>query len=162
MFAFVFFVWVIFNGRLTVEIALFGLVISAVMYLFICKFLDYSWKIDMFALRNAGLFVRYFATLIAEIVKANFSVIGMIMSSRYDIEPAIVSFEMNFKTDSARVMFANSITLTPGTITIAAEGNRYTVHCLDKSLAEGITDSAFARMLYDFEARWEKMYGGIE
>jgi multicomponent Na+:H+ antiporter subunit E len=83
----------------------------------------------------------------------------MIMSSRYDIEPAIVSFDTDFKTDSARVMMANSITLTPGTITVSVEGDRFTVHCLDKSLAEGIKDSVFVRMLHEFESRWEKMYG---
>lgn len=159
MFAFIFLVWVIFNGRLTVEIACFGIVIAACIYWFICHFLDYSPKIDRFALRHAGLLIRYFAVLIAEIVKANFAVIRMIMSSRYDVEPAIVRFDTDFKTDSARVMLANSITLTPGTITVSVEGDRFTVHCLDKSLAVGITDSVFVHMLHEFEDKWEKMYG---
>ncbi len=159
MLIFLFFIWIIFNGRLTVETALIGALVSVCIYLFINKFLGYSVKIDIFALRNAGFMFKFFAILFVEIVKANFSVIRMIMSSRYDIEPAIVSFDTDFKTDSARVMMANSITLTPGTITVSVEGDRFTVHCLDKSLAEGIKDSVFVRMLHEFESRWEKMYG---
>ena len=42
---------------------------------------------------------------------------------------------------------ANSITLTPGTITVAIEGNEFVVHCLDKSFAEGIEDSVFVKLL---------------
>ncbi len=162
MFLFLFFVWVIFNGRLTIEIALFGLIICGCVYWFICHFLDYSPRIDLFAARNAGLFVRYFAVLIAEIVKANFSVIRMIMSSRYVVEPAVVSFVTDLKTESARTMLANSITLTPGTITVSVEGNRFKVHCLDKSLALGINDSVFTKMLHEFEDRWQKQYGGFD
>ncbi len=159
MLIFLFFVWIIFNGRLTVETALIGALVSVCIYFFICKFMGYSVKIDIFALRNAGFMFRYFAILAVEIVKANFSVVKMIMSSRYDVEPAIVSFDTDFKTDSARVMLANSITLTPGTITVSVEGDRFTVHCLDKSLAEGITDSVFVRMLHEFEERWDRIYG---
>ena len=159
MLIFLFFVWIIFNGRLTAEIALIGALVSVCIYFFICKFMGYSVKIDIFALRNAGFMFRYFVILAVEIVKANFSVVKMIMSSRYDVEPAIVSFDTDFKTDSARVMLANSITLTPGTITVSVEGDRFTVHCLDKSLAEGITDSVFVRMLHEFEERWDRIYG---
>ena len=42
MYIIFFLIWVIFNGQLTVEIAAFGLVVSGVMYAFICKFMDYK------------------------------------------------------------------------------------------------------------------------
>ncbi len=156
MFLFIFFVWIIFNGRLTVETAVFGIVISASVYWFICRFLGYKSRIDAFAIRNMGLIIKYFLILIVEIIKANFTVVAMIMSSRYDIEPAIVSFTTDLKTDSAKVLLANSISLTPGTITVALEGNKYTIHCLDKSLAAGLSDSVFVKMLHEFEARMDK------
>ncbi len=153
MFLFFFLAWVVFNGRLTLEIAIFGLVISALLYAFICRFMGYSTAIDRFAIRNTGLFIKYFILLIKEIFKANFTASKMVISSRYDVEPALVSFETDLKTDSARVLLANSITLTPGTITVALEGNRLTVHCLDKSLAEGLSDSEFVHILHEMEDR---------
>ncbi len=44
MFFLFFFVWIILNGRITVEIVIFGLILSAVLFYFICRFMDYSMK----------------------------------------------------------------------------------------------------------------------
>ena len=54
MFVLFFLLWVIFNGQWTLEIAIFGVVIAAVMYAFVCKFMDYSVKKDLFILRGNG------------------------------------------------------------------------------------------------------------
>ena len=57
----------------------------------------------------------------------------------------------NLKTEMARVMLANSITLTPGTITVSLTDQELLVHCLDKSLAEGMEDSEFVKLLEKLE-----------
>ena len=95
--------------------------------------------------------LHYAFTLVKEIIKANFAVIRMIMSSRYEIEPAIVRFKTDLRTTPARITLANSITLTPGTITVLLEDDEYVVHCLDKSLAEGIESSIFVDLLKKME-----------
>ena len=56
-------------------------------------------------------------------------------------------------------LLANSITLTPGTITVSVEDDRFCVHCLDKELAEGMEDSVFVKLLEEMEeveARWTR------
>lgn len=95
--------------------------------------------------------LQYVFILIKEIIKANFEVIRMITSSRYEIEPAVVRFRTDLKTTPARILLANSITLTPGTITVLLEEDEYVVHCLDKSLAEGIDSSVFVSLLRKLE-----------
>ena len=55
------------------------------------------------------------------------------------------------KSEAALACLANSITLTPGTITISLDDGLFTVHCLDKSMAEGIADSRFVRLLQRIE-----------
>ena len=68
-------------------------------------------------------------------------------------------FDTDFKTGLARVLLANSITLTPGTITVSVEDDRFCVHCLDKELAEGMETSVFVKLLKemeDMEAKWTK------
>ena len=50
------------------------------------------------------------------------------------------------------MVLANSITLTPGTITIRMEGNEFYVHCLDKEFAEGMESSIFVELLSKMEA----------
>ena len=78
------------------------------------------------------------------------------MSSKYDVEPAVVKFKSSLKSERARVALANSITLTPGTVTVRLQFDEFTVHCLDKSLAEGLNDSIFVKLLERIEAVTEE------
>ncbi len=151
MFILFFLIWVIFNGQLTAEIAAFGVVIAGVMYWFLCRFLNYSPRYDLFLWRKAPLLAQYMLTLVWEILKANLSVFRLIYTAEYELEPAVVHFKTDLRTTFARVLLANSITLTPGTITVALSGSEYTVHCLDKELAEGISSSVFVKLLKKIE-----------
>ena len=74
--------WIIFNGQFTVEILLFGLGISAVVYWFMCKFLDFSVAKDFLMLRELILFLWYAENLIVEILKANLQNFRFLMSNR--------------------------------------------------------------------------------
>ena len=82
-----------------------------------------------------------------EIIKANWQVIYFILTSKYEVEPRLVKFKTDLKKNSSRAVLANSITLTPGTITVTLTENEYVVHCLDKELAEGMQDSIFVKQL---------------
>jgi len=153
MYVLFFLVWVIFNGQLTLEIAVFGAVIAGAMYWFLCRFLDYKPAYDLLLCKRAFLLIQYLITLVVEILKANVTVFKMIYSAEYELEPAIVHFKTDLRTPFARVLLANSITLTPGTITVALEGDEYTVHCLDKELAEDIDSSVFVKLLEKIEKK---------
>lgn len=130
-------VWLILNGKVTWEIFLFGIVISAVLFLFMCRFLDYSLKKEVLLFRLSPLFARYFWVLVKEIVKANVCVLKIIFSMEMQPEPAFVYFDTDFKTATAKVLLANSITLTPepsrcrwretGSVSTAWTGNWQTV-----------------------------------
>lgn len=151
MYLLLFVMWVIFNGQLTLEITLFGIVIAALMYWFICKFMDFDYDKDIYICKRVGKIIKYGFVLLVEIIKANAATIKMVMSRKHKPEPALVAFTVDLKTNTGRVMLANSITLTPGTITVALEGNRYTVHCLDKSFADGIDTSVFVKLISELE-----------
>lgn len=151
MYLLYFLLWVIFNGNFTLEICLFGVVIAAVIFGFTCKFMDYSIAKEKLLLKRCFKLLRYVCVLVKEIVKANFAVIHMILSEKEEVEPALVSFQANMKTNTGRAFLANAITLTPGTITVSLEDSDYTVHCLDESLAEGMDSSVFVELLEDLE-----------
>ena len=72
------------------------------------------------------------------------------------MDPVIVRFQTDLKSDAAKVALANSITLTPGTITIGLEGDELIVHALDAELIEGIDESVFVRLLRKMEAMDQK------
>ena len=130
MYLLFFLLWIIFNGKITAEIVLFGLVISAAVYGFVCKFMDFSPKKELMYLKKSGYLIQYLFALIKEIVTANFATLRLVCSSSHEVEPVLIQFDMNFKSDTS------------------------TVHCLDKSLAQGIETSVFVKLL-------EKMEGVI-
>lgn len=151
MYILLFLAWIIFNGQITFEICWMGLIFSAVIYAFCCKFLNLSFKKDINMCKKVGQIIRYLVVLLVEIFKANIACLKVVISSKYECEPAIVRFKADLKSDLAVVVLADSITLTPGTITVLHEGNELTVHCLDKSFAEGLDDSIFVKLLKEFE-----------
>ncbi|MCI9220718.1 MAG: Na+/H+ antiporter subunit E [Lachnospiraceae bacterium] len=151
MFLLYFLLWVIFNGRVTLEICLLGLVIAGALLAFSCRFMEYSLARERKVYRSIFLFPRYCRLLVTEIVKANVSAMRMILTQREEIEPALVSFCTDLKSQAGKALLANTITLTPGTITVTLETCEYTVHCLDESMAEGIQESAFVAYIRKFE-----------
>lgn len=151
MYLMYFVLWVIFNGNLTWEIAIFGIIIATALFAFTCKFTDYSIAKEKKLVRNVFRLLRYVIVLAIEIVKANFAVMHLILSEKEEIEPQIVSFKTDLHTPTGRASLANAITLTPGTITVLLEDNVYAVHCLDESFAEGIEESVFVEMLEKME-----------
>lgn len=151
MFLIYFLLWVIFNGNFTLEIAVFGVIIAAAVFAFTCKFADYSIEKEKMLCRNFFRILRYVVVLVIEIVKANFAVVRLILTQEEEIEPALVSFRSDLKTAAGRTALANAITLTPGTITVLLEDDVYTVHCLDESLADGMNESVFVKMMEEIE-----------
>lgn len=152
MYVVFFLLWIIFNGRITTEIVLFGVAISAALYWFICRFMDHDPKREKIYLEKAGKLIWYLCVLVREIVAANFATMKLVCSSSREIEPVLVRFRVHFEHDVARFLLANSITLTPGTITVSVDGDIYTVHCLDRSLADGIESSIFVELLEKIDA----------
>lgn len=151
MFIVFFLLWIVFNERITLEIILLDLCISSLLYLFVVKFMDYSPKKEWQAIKKLPGALKYGFSLVTEIVKANFSVMHFILTPRYQVEPQLVYFRTKLKKDLERVVLANSITLTPGTITVSMEDDLLCVHCLDKTLGEGLDDTDFEKQLLKLE-----------
>ena len=143
--------FVIFNGRITLEIALIGLAMTAAVYVFARRFLHYNFKAEMRLVKRLPRLLRYYGLLVVEIVKANIAVIKLILNPKKEIRPCLVSFEGKARTQWGKAALADSITLTPGTISVSLEGNRYVVHCLDEEFSKGLEDSTFEQHIIAIE-----------
>lgn len=152
MFILLLLIWFIFNGKVTLEITILGIILSACIYFFMCRFMDFSFKKDVALVRRSVFFLYYIGVLIAEIVKSNIQVMHLTLTDREIAEPVIIEYKTRLKTKLGRVILANSITLTPGTITISLEEDKLIIHCLDKTLAEGMDDLIFETLLEKMEA----------
>ena len=146
-----FFLWIIISMQFNLEIALTGALVAAAIYRFTTLFLRYKPGMDRIVFRNVGRGLRYIGILIFETVKANITVFKLVFSKEIQVEPRLVYFRTPLKSNLARVVLANSITLTPGTITVALNDGWYCVHCLNGSLADGIENTIFLQKLLEFE-----------
>lgn len=156
MFIIYFALWVIMNGRWTMEIGAFGVVFAALLYAFSCKFMGYSVARDLAFIRSIGGAIRYAALVVREIVKANINVIGMILDLEHEPQPQLVRFESGLPDEISRVTYANSITLTPGTITVLLSEDDYVVHCLDEAMIDGLLDGPMVTALAGMAKKEEK------
>lgn len=153
MFVLYFVLWIIFNGQITLEICVFGILIAALLFAFACRFMDYNMEKELQVYRKLGKILRYIFTLVWEVVKANLGTVHLILTQREEIQPVLVSFHSDLKSPMTQTLLANAITLTPGTITVTLENGDYTVHCLDESLAEGMDQSIFTKLAQELEQK---------
>lgn len=151
MFFMYFLFWVIFNGNITLEICIFGLIIASAMFWFTCKFMDYSIEKEKNTIKKIGVLIKYVVLLVLEVIKANYATVRLILSQKEEIEPTLATFESDLKTPLGKTLLANAITLTPGTITVKLEDNTYVVHCLDVEGAEGLKDNPFEELARKIE-----------
>lgn len=151
MYLLLFILWLILNGKITVEICLFGAGITAALGGLAYFLFGYTPKKDIRYLSKVPFFMWYICVLTWEILKANIAVIGIIWNSKRTVKQSLVVVETGLKTGFARFVMANSITLTPGTITVKAEGSKFVVHCLNREMIEGIEDGRLCRLLKKIE-----------
>lgn len=85
-------------------------------------------------------FIYYLPYLLFEIVKANVDVAEIVLDPHLPISPVLVKFKFGLKEDLPQVTLANSITLTPGTLTVDVQDDTFYIHCLAEHHAEAIFD----------------------
>ena len=140
MFIVYFALWVILNGKWTTEIGIFGVIFAAALYAFSCRFMGYGFKKDLHYLRRLPT---------------------TILDKNFEPQPQLVHFESGLKETRHRVVLADSITLTPGTITCQLEGDHYLVHCLDAAMVDGLDNGVFVEKLSQMEQKQEFMADSV-
>ncbi len=109
-------------------------------------------KSDATRLRELGRFIAYLPWLMKEIVLSTLHVTYIALHPRMRelIDPKIICFRTRIKSEIGQVAFANSITLTPGTITVRVSDDEFIVHALSRKTAEGLPGEMEERLLRVF------------
>jgi len=146
--------WVLLNGKWTTEIAIVGVIVCAALYAFMVAFMGYSPKKEWQLAKRLPKIIGYFIYLVGEIFKSSWATMKLIWSPMEEIEPRVTSFHTRLKTDAGKVVLANSITMTPGTITVDVQDDLFLIHCLDDSFDVGQEG-------FEMEDRVMKLEGGL-
>lgn len=126
--------WLGLSGHYTPLILSFG-ALSIVFIVFLVSRMGILDTEGM-PLQLGTRFVLYWGWLGMEIVKSNLHVVRIILSPNMPINPQIIRFPSTQKTDLGQVIYANSITLTPGTTTIEIENGQILIHALTDQTAD--------------------------
>lgn len=95
--------------------------------------------------------VLYWPWLAKEIARSGWQVTRIILDPRLPVSPALVRFKPSQRSTVGLVTHANSITLTPGTVTVEADHDGFLVHALTREAAEGLEGSEMDRRVCRFE-----------
>jgi multicomponent Na+:H+ antiporter subunit E len=97
--------------------------------------------------------LTYWPWLFKEIAVSGWQVTRIILDPRLPVSPVLVRFKPSQKSTAGLVTHANSITLTPGTITVEADHDSFLVHALTHTGAEGLAGSEMDRRVARLEGR---------
>jgi multicomponent Na+:H+ antiporter subunit E len=144
--------WVLLSGRFDSFHLTLGLISCAIVS-YLSSDLLFSAPRPRGLLSQWSRFIRYIPWLMVEIIKANLHVTYLVFHPRMMelIDPRIIKFRSKLKSDLALVTFANSITLTPGTITvdISIDGD-FKVHAIDKASGDPLPGAMEANIAKAF------------
>ena len=140
--------WLVLSGHF--EPLLLGLGLASVMLtVFLVKRMNIIDH-ESYPLHLSSQFPAFIIYIFREIVNANIDVIKRIITfSNTSISPQLIEIPLPQKTDLARVIYANSITLTPGTVSVALTREKVIVHALTKEAAEHLSAGSMAKAIPD-------------
>ena len=143
--------WLLLSGHYTPLLLSFG-VGSCVLVVYL------SMRMEVVDEEGAPFHLRgrfwlgYLPWLMKEILIANVAVAKIILDPKLPISPRMVVFHGSQQTDLGRAIYANSITLTPGTITTGVEGQEFQIHALTAADLETEEEAEMDRRCSNVEA----------
>ena len=127
LFIVTFILWLLLTSTLRIQFVITGVIISLLTaFIFGGMFLK-NWK-KVFQIKRYIWFLWYLIIFLLECIKANFDVAYRVLHPALPIKPGIIKARTNLRTDIARAILANSITMTPGTLSVDIIGEHIFVH----------------------------------
>jgi len=143
--------WILLSGKFDLFHLTLGVISSALVTFLSTDLFMYEHGHDR--LSRAVRFLLYLPWLLYQIILSTLHVTFLALhpKMREQIDPTIVTFKTKLKSDIAKVALANSITLTPGTITVRIEGQVFYVHAISRKAAAGLPGEMEDRLASVFE-----------
>jgi len=133
LFLVVFVFWILFTQSLKTEELLVGIVVSLIITFISKNIFDFNLiKFDL-PLRIIKFLFIFLPVFVYEIIKANIQLAFIVLNPNLPVNSAIIKNKTKLKGDISKLVLANSITLTPGTLTIDVENSYYYIHTVDIS-----------------------------
>jgi len=131
--------WLLLSGFFTMPLLLILGALSVAFTLYLALRMDREDGERVSLLVDLPI-IRYWLWLLVEIVKSNIDVAKLILTPKLKLTPRMVRVKATQTSDVGIVIYANSITLTPGTVTVDIVGDEILVHALSQATADGVSN----------------------
>ena len=148
--------WLMLSGKLDTDVLIVGAVASLIIALLYRDGLSFFTEFRFTPQAIVAGF-RYYGYFLRELFKSNLKMAAIVLSPSLPITPGIGKVRTRLKSRMGRLMLANSITLTPGTLTVEMAGEWLYIHCV--TLGATDIEAATAEIVSGFESYLEVMYG---
>ncbi len=142
--------WLLLSGIFTPLLIGFGM-LSSVLVTYLAVRMELIDRESFLTRINVLRLVRYLLWLAREIVLSNLDVSKRILRGRSTISPTVIRVRSSQRTLLGQVIYANSITLTPGTVSINVWENEIRVHALTREAAESLKKGEMDRRVTELE-----------
>jgi multicomponent Na+:H+ antiporter subunit E len=140
-----FLLWLALSGQLNLLMLSLGLA-STLFIVYVSHRMDVIDR-EEYPANMTPLLLRFWLFLTREIVIANIDVVKRIFKPGKNISPQLIEIPLALRTDLSRVIYANAITLTPGTVSVKLNKETITVHTLSSEAAEDLCSGRMARAI---------------
>jgi multicomponent Na+:H+ antiporter subunit E len=152
--ALLFVLWLLLSGHWTNPLLISFGVISTALCVWLAMRMDVADQ-EGVPVRMGLRTPLYWPWLTVQILKSNVDVTWRILHPRLPISPNMVRIPMPHKTPLGRAIYANSITLTPGTVAMTIDNDTMLVHALTEESARALEEGEMSRRVATFEGNSE-------
>jgi multicomponent Na+:H+ antiporter subunit E len=142
-------IWLLWSGHYTSLILSFG-VLSCLLTVYLCQRMGIV-DLEGHPIHLLGGFLAYIPWLAWALVRANIDIARRILTPSLPISPRLIRVKASQKTHLGQVIYANSITLTPGTVSVDVEEGCIEVHALTQAAAEDLLGGEMDRRVTRLE-----------
>ena len=149
-------VWILLNNSLSGQIIIIGLILSAIIAFLFGANLRIFDELKLTPV-SLGYTLIYLMVFLIELIKSNLDVARRVLTPSLPINPGIVKTKTVLKSKMGRMILANSITLTPGTLAVDIKDDTLYIHWIDICCED--IDQATNAIVKKFEKHLVKIYG---
>jgi len=148
--------WLLLNEKYNTETIGIGGVVSLTITFIFCRKCDIFSEMNL-SLKGIAYFIAYIFVFLAELIKSNIDIAVKVLTPSLPINPGIVEVHTKLKSKLGRLILANSITLTPGTLSVKIDNEKLFIHCVNIKNTD--IKNATQDIVVKFEKFLEVIYG---
>ena len=141
LFLLLFSFWLVLSPSITIESIIIGIISVSFVVVYSKDLVMTKEDSPLYSFKKSLLLISYIPVLVVEIIKSGIDVAKIVLSKNMLISPGFTKIKVPLKKEFTKVLFANSISLTPGTLTVDIIDDEYIIHHLTEDASRGLINS---------------------